>query len=121
MSYMMHNTHFLIGLLALVIYFIRGALMFADKSSTLMMTLAALTSIALFGTGVALVFSIDTMTFANSWVVTKIIGMLLFVFFGVIALKPGLSAVVAVILWLLGLAAFAYTFVVAKGILSPIA
>lgn len=121
MSYILHNSHFIIALVALVIYFIRGALMFADKSSMLMMSLAALSSIALFGTGAALVFSIDTMTFANSWVMTKIVGMLLFVFFGVIALKSGLSKIVAVILWLLGLAAFAYTFVIAKGILSPIA
>ena len=121
MSYVMHNSHFVLALLSLLIYFVRGGFMFADKSSSLMMSLAAISSILLFGSGIALVFSIDTMTFANSWVMSKIAGMLLYIFFGVIALKPGLSKPIAIVLWLLGLAAFAYTFAIAKGILSPIA
>ncbi|HIO91835.1 MAG TPA: hypothetical protein EYG68_03205 [Leucothrix mucor] len=121
MSYVMHNTHFILVLVSLLVYFIRGAMMLAGNTSKSMMTLAAVTTLILFGTGLALVFSSDTMTFANSWVMTKMVGTLLYVFFGVIALKSGLSKTVAIILWLLGLAAFAYTFAIAKGLLSPIA
>lgn len=120
MDYLLHNVHFILGLVAVVIYIIRGGLMLANQSSKLMMTLAALTTLVLFGTGIGLVFSIPDISFANSWVMTKVVGLLLFVFFGVIALKTGLSKPVAVVLWLLGLAVFIYTFLIAEGILNPI-
>lgn len=121
MTYMMHNTHFVLALVSVTVYIIRGAMMLANNNSRSMTTIASITTLILFGTGLALVFSASTMSFANSWVMTKMVGTLLYVFFGVIALKEGLSKPMAIVLWLLGLAAFAYTGAIAKGILSPIA
>ena len=120
MTYMMHNTHFVLALVSVTVYFIRGGMMLANNTSRSMTTIAAVTTLILFGTGLALVFSSDIISFANSWVMTKMVGTLLYVFFGVIALKDGLSKPVAIVLWLLGLVAFAYTGAIAKGILSPI-
>jgi len=121
MTYMMHNTHFVLALVSVTVYFIRGGMMLANYTSRSMIAIASITTLILFATGLALVFTSDTMSFANSWVMTKMVGMLLYVFFGVIALKEGLSKPIAIILWLLGLALFAYTGAIAKGILSPIA
>ncbi len=120
MTYMMHNTHFVLALVSVTVYFIRGVMMLASHNSRSMTTIAAITMLILFGTGLALVFTSNTMSFANTWVLTKMIGTLVYVFFGVIALKPGLSKPIASVLWLLGLAAFAYTGAIAKGILSPL-
>jgi uncharacterized membrane protein SirB2 len=85
-----------------------------------MLSLASVLSILLFGTGLALVFLVSTMTFANGWVMTKMVSTLLFVFFGVMAFKDGVSKPYAIVLWLLGLSAFAYTFIIAKGLMNPI-
>jgi uncharacterized membrane protein SirB2 len=60
------------------------------------------------------------MSFANSWVMSKLIGTLLFVSFSVVALKAGVAKPTAILLWLLALAAFVYTFALAKGLLDPI-
>lgn len=113
MSHTLLTSHLVIIGLSLLIYLIRGGLMLADKTSSVMTSLAALTSLGLFGTGVAMVFMTADISFANSWVISMMIGFLLYVTFGVIALKSGLSKPVAIILWLLGLAAFAFTFLLA--------
>jgi len=84
-------------------------------------TLAAtsIITIMLFGLGVYLGFS-KQLSFADGFVLTKIVGLLLFVAFGVIALKQGLSKPVASVLWLLGLAAFVYTYLVATHKVVPL-
>ncbi len=113
MSHALLTSHLVIIGLSLLVYLIRGGLMLADKTSSVMTSLAALTSLGLFGTGVAMIFMTADISFANSWVISMMIGFLLYVTFGVIALKSGLSKPVAIILWLLGLAAFAFTFLLA--------
>ncbi len=113
MSHTLLTSHLVIIGLSLLIYLIRGGLMLAGKTSSVMTSLAALTSLGLFGTGIAMVFITADISFANSWVITMMIGFLLYVMFGVIALKSGLSKPIAIILWLLGLAVFAFTFLLA--------
>jgi uncharacterized membrane protein SirB2 len=110
---MLLTSHLVIIGLSLLIYLIRGGLMLANNRSTLMTSLAAITSLGVFGTGIAMVFISSDISFANSWVIAMMVGFLLYVTFGVIALKSGLSKPVAIILWLLGLAAFAFTFLLA--------
>ena len=60
------------------------------------------------------------LSFADGFVLSKIISLLLFVALGVIALKQGLSKSIASVLWLLGLAAFAYAYLLGRHILVPL-
>ncbi|MCK5903283.1 MAG: SirB2 family protein [Cocleimonas sp.] len=120
MKYLVHNIHFVLALVSLLLYLVRGSFLLLNKPSQTMMSLAALTSLALFGTGLALVYSSTSMSFANYWVVTKIVTTLLYVFFGVMAFRSELPKQNAIVLWLFGLIAFAYTFAIAKGLLSPL-
>lgn len=120
MSYSVHNAHFIFMLLALLLFMLRGLFLLKGRLPKAMLSLAAVMSILLFGTGLALVFLSSTMSFANSWVMTKLIGTLLFVTFSVIAFKENSSKPRAIGLWLVAFAAFIYTFLVAKGLLDPI-
>ncbi len=117
---MLDNAHFILIWISLLFYLMRGGLVFANKPSKTTTTLTALSSMALFGSGIAMVFLISNISFANGWVITKLVGVLLYVSLGIIALKPGLSKPTSVFLWLLGLLVFAYTFAVAKLFLEPI-
>jgi len=120
MNYLLDNTHFILGLLALLLYVVRGTFLLTDNLSKPLLSLASVLSILLFGTGLSLVFLSSTMTFANGWVMTKMVSTLFFVFFGIMAFKEGTEKPRAMVLWLLGLAAFAYTFAIAKGLVNPI-
>jgi uncharacterized membrane protein SirB2 len=113
MHHILLTSHLVIVGLSLLIYLIRGGLMLANNSSILMTSLAAIASLGVFVTGVAMVFISPDISFANSWVIAVMGGFLLYVTFGVIALKLGLSKPVAIILWLLGLGAFTFTFLLA--------
>ncbi|MCK5809765.1 MAG: SirB2 family protein [Cocleimonas sp.] len=113
MNHPLLTTHLVIVGLSLLLYLIRGGLMLAGKSSTVMTSLAAVISMGLFGTGISMVFMSSDVSFANSWVIAMMISFLLYVTFGVIALKSGLRKPVAIILWLLGLASFAFALLLA--------
>jgi len=56
---------------------------------------------------------------ADGFVLTTIVSFLLFVIFGVISLKNGLSKIVASSLWGLGLAAYIYTALIASKTIAP--
>ena len=116
------NVHAGLAIAALLIYVIRGIMMLASSTKTNSRGILSITSaitLALFGVGVYMAFS-KGLSFADGYVLTKIIGLLLFVAFGVIGLKQGLSKIVASILWLLGLAAFIYTYLIGAQILRPL-
>ncbi|MEE9325653.1 MAG: SirB2 family protein [Cocleimonas sp.] len=116
------KAHSGIAILALLIYCVRGAMMLADSPKTNsrgVLSIASIITIVLFGFGVYLGF-MKHLSFTDGFVMTKIIGLLLFVAFGVISLKKGLSKPVAIFLWFLGLAAFIYTYLVALHKVAPI-
>jgi len=113
------KAHIILGALVLLVYFIRGLMMLAGNTdSRPMMTLASFTTLLLFASGVYMGFALK-LSFADGYMGTKIIGLLLFVGFGVMALKQGLSKPVAIVLWLIGLAAFVYTFLIASKTITP--
>ena len=115
------KAHSGMAMLVLLIYIVRGIMMLANSrltNSRIVLSAAALSTLLLFGLGVYLGF-MKHMSFADGFILTKIIGLLLFVAFGTIALKQGLSKLVASILWLLGLAAYIYTFLIATHKLAP--
>jgi len=120
--YALTKAHSGMAYLVLLIYVVRGIMMLADsplKNSRAVLAIASITTLALFGLGVFIAFE-KQLSFADGFVLTKIIGLLLFVAFGVIALKQGLSKSMASILWLLGLAAFVYTYLIATHKLAPL-
>ena len=116
------KAHSGIAYLALLIYVVRGIMMLAGSSLTNsrgILGFSSIITVALFGLGIFVAFE-KHLNFADGFVLTKIIGLLLFVAFGVIALKQGLSKPVASVLWLLGLGAFVYTYLIATHKLLPL-
>jgi len=116
------KAHSGIAYLALLIYVVRGIMMLAGSTLTnarWMLGITSVITLVLFGMGVFVAFQ-KHLNFAEGFVMTKIIGLLLFVAFGTIALKQGLSKSVASGLWLLGLFAFIYTFLIATHKLAPL-
>ena len=116
------KAHSGIAIVTLVIYIIRGVMMLANSSKTNsrgLLAVASLFTLLLFGLGVYLGF-MQKLSFADGFMLTKIISLLLFVALGVIALKQGLSKPIASVLWLLGLAAFIYASLIGSQILLPL-
>ncbi len=115
------KAHSGIAYLVLLTYVVRGIMMLASSSLTnsrSVLGFASLVTLALFGLGVFIAFE-KHLSFVDGFVLSKIIGLLLFVAFGVVALKQGLSKPIASLLWLLGLAAFVYTYLIATHKLVP--
>ena len=116
------KAHSGIAIVTLLIYIIRGVMMLSNSSKTNsrgLLAVASLFTLLLFGLGVYLGF-MQKLSFADGFILTKIISLLLFVAFGVIALKQGLSKPIASILWLLGLAAFIYASLIGSHLLLPL-
>lgn len=116
------NTHTSLAAITLAIYIIRGVMMLANSTKTnsrFLISLASIFTLLLFALGVYLAFLLKH-SFTDGFALSKIIGLLLFVAFGVVSLKHGLSKVVASVLWVLGLLAFFYTFLISIHVLNPL-
>lgn len=112
------QTHSGIAILVALMYVIRGGLMLASSAK-----LRSVILIAINHTFVLVLILLGLYTahlkgipFSNSFVITKIVCLSLFVLLGGVALKQGLTKMVATILWLLGLAALVYAWLVGKQI-----
>ncbi len=116
------KAHSGIAIAALVIYIVRGVMMLANSTKTnsaVVLSIASIFTLLLFGLGVYIGF-LQKLSFADGFILTKIISLLLFVAFGTIALKQGLSKTVASGLWLLGLIAFIYASLIATHKIAPL-
>lgn len=116
------KAHSGIAIAALIIYIVRGVMMLANSTKTnsaVVLSIASIFTILLFGLGVYVGF-LQKLSFADGFILTKIISLLLFVAFGTIALKQGLSKTVASGLWLLGLIAFIYASLIATHKIAPL-
>lgn len=121
MEGLMATGHELLALLSVAIYAVRGGLMLqgsAAVNSKPLLAGAGLSMLLLLATGIGMVFTTG-MGF-NGFVITKIIGLVAYVGLGIVALKPGLAKGAAIGLWLAGLAAFVYTFMVAEHQIAPL-
>lgn len=67
----------------------------------------------LLGSAIALAFSIQQYPFANAWLTAKVLGLLLYIVLGLVALKYGKSKTLRVSAWLAAQAVFAYIVLVA--------
>ncbi len=116
MNTLIFKVHAIIALLSMVIYLIRGLWMLTNNpavSGKAALASASLTMLILLGTGLWMAF-VSTTHGVDNFVIIKAVGLIVYVVLGVIALKPGLSKPSAIVLWLAGLGAFAYTFLYAK-------
>ena len=116
------TVHAIVALLSIAIYLIRGIWMLTDNPAVTgkaALASASLSMLILLGTGLWLAF-VSTAHGVDNFVIIKAIGLIVYVVLGVIALKPGLDKAAAVILWLVGAATFAYTFLFAKNLLPAI-
>ncbi|MBO0612204.1 MAG: hypothetical protein RL122_740 [Pseudomonadota bacterium] len=116
------KIHAIVALLSIALYLIRGIWMLTDNPAVTgkaALASASLSMLILLGTGLWLAF-VSTAHGVDNFVIIKAIGLIVYVVLGVIALKPGLDKAAAVILWLVGAATFAYTFLFAKNLLPAI-
>jgi len=116
------QAHLFIGVATLLVFVVRGIMMLAGSNavnSRGMLAIAAVFTILLFASGVFMGFGAK-LSFTDGFMLSKIIGLLLFVAFGVIALKQGLSKPIASVLWLIALGAFVYTYLIGAKLLAPL-
>lgn len=121
MEGLLPTLHELFALLSVAVYAVRGGLMLKGSDAVNGKPLLAgtgLSMLLLLATGIGMVFATG-MGF-NGFVITKIIGLVAYVVLGIVALKPGMAKGAAIGLWLAGLAAFVYTFMVAEHQIAPL-
>lgn len=109
------KAHVIVAFLSLAIFLVRGVWMLAGNpavSGIPALASASLSILLLLVSGLVLLFMRDLPL--DGWVVTKTAGLAAYVLLGVISLKPGLGKIAALGLWLAGLAAFGYTYLVAS-------
>jgi len=118
---LIQKGHIAIAGMVLLVYIIRGAMMLAGAAavnSRSVLAISSVLTVLLFASGVYMGFA-KHLSFADGFILTTIAGFLLFVIFGVIALKQGLPKIIASILWVLGFLAYVYTALIASKIIAP--
>jgi len=119
---LIQKGHIIIAGMVLLVYIIRGAMMlagFAAVNSRSVLAISSLLTILLFASGVYMGFA-KHLSFADGFVLSTILSFLLFVIFGVIALKHGLPKIIASVLWVLGLLAYIYAALIASRTITPL-
>jgi len=116
--YVLAKAHSGIAIFVIVLYLVRGGLMLASSPKLRSVVLTAVNHtlvlvMVLLGLYIA---HLKGIPFSNSFILTKIICLLVFVILGGVAIKQGLTKTVATILWLLGLAALVYAYMLGKQI-----
>ncbi|MGK0272761.1 MAG: putative membrane protein SirB2 [Cocleimonas sp.] len=116
--YVLAKAHSGIAILVAVFYILRGGLMLASSAKLRSVVLTAINHtlvlvMVLLGLYTA---HLKGIPFSNSFVITKLICLTAFVILGGVALKQGLTKPVASLLWLLGLVALAYAWMLGKQI-----
>jgi len=116
------KAHSGIAILIFVFYFIRGGLMLASSAKLRSIILTAISHtlvliLILLGLYTA---HLKGIAFTSGFVLTKLSCLILFVLLGGMSLKQGLSKAVAIMLWLLGLAAIAYAWMLGNHLVPAI-
>lgn len=112
------KAHSGIAILVIVFYIIRGGLMLAGSMKARSIVLTVISHslfliLILLGLYTAYLKGIPL---SHGFILTKITCLTIFVVLGGIALKKGLSKIVASILWLIGLSALIYAWLLGKQI-----
>lgn len=116
------SVHLVLLLISVVTFLIRGVLMLTGSTamnSKPLLGLATLSMLLILASGISLVI-LGERSFTDSFIITKMIGLTLYVVLGILSLRPNTSKLIASILWLLGLAAFAYTYLFVIGMVPAL-
>ena len=116
------KAHSGIAILVFVFYFIRGGLMLAGSARLQSIILTAINyllvlTLILLGLYTA---HLKGFSFSNGFVLTKISCIISFIILGSISLKQGLNKAIAIIIWLLGLAAITYAWMLGNHLVPAI-
>ena len=106
------KAHSGIAILVFIFYIIRGGLMLANSAKVHSIVLTAISHSLVF---ILILMGLYTaylkgISISNGFILTKITCLILFILLSVVALKQGLSKAMATVLWLLGLAAISYAW-----------
>ena len=117
MSYtLLKSIHVLTVVLSIGFFFVRGVWMIGD-SGMLQRTWVRVTphvnDTVLLISAIALTFEIDQYPFVQGWLTAKVIGLLVYIALGTVALRRGKTKTVRVSAWIGALAVFAYIVLVA--------
>ncbi|WP_417830876.1 SirB2 family protein [Terasakiella sp.] len=100
--------------LSLFLFFGRSVLSFTRPSLTNHKIILLLTLVSMVMVVVSAVFLAQATTLPGNWITEKVIGLILYIGLGLIALKPTTSPLPRVIFCSLSIAAFLATFIIAK-------
>lgn len=106
------KAHSGIAILVILTFLLRGGLMIAGSAKLRSVVLTAISHtflLVLILLGLYIAHS-KGILFSDSFVITKLICLALFVLFSIFAFKQGLSKVTATVLWLLALASLVYAY-----------
>ncbi len=98
------------------LFFIRGRWMLCDSSrlqQTWVKVVPHIIDTVLLASAIALTLRIHQYPLTNNWLTAKVLGLLLYIALGVIALKRGRSRKVRRLAWLAAMAVFLYIVAVA--------
>lgn len=114
--------HIAFVVLLLAVYFFRGVLLILDSPKAAargMISLSSFMTLIVFFSGIALAF-IMRLSFSDGFMLTKVMGLLIFVALGVAAFFPKIDKSRAVTLWGSSMLIFVYLVLVATKKLPPL-
>jgi len=113
---LLKGMHITCAITSYILFFLRGIWSF--KGSPIMRqrwikVVPHFVDTLLLATAIALAFSIHQYPFADAWLTGKVLGVLLYIGLGFVALKYGQTRTIRIISWLAAQAVFGYIVLVA--------
>lgn len=105
------HIHMLCAVISIIGFIVRGGLRIAGSTALQKKWLRIAPHIVdtlLILSAIGLMFSIQQYPFVNSWLTAKLLGLIVYIFLGVVTLRLAKSQPVRVVSYLLAIATFAY-------------
>ncbi|MGC2049420.1 MAG: SirB2 family protein [Gallionella sp.] len=117
MSYLLlKGLHIACAITSYTLFFLRGIWSFNDSPIMRLRWVKIVPHVVdtlLLVSAIALTFVIRQYPFMDAWLTAKVIGILLYIGLGFVALKYGKTRIIRILAWLLAQAVFAYIVLVA--------
>ncbi len=116
MYFALKHIHLLCAALSIVGFIVRGALRIADSAVLQKKWIRIAPHIIdtlLLLSAIGLMVSIQQYPFVNSWLTAKLLGLIVYIFLGVVTLRIAKSQPVRIIAYVLAIATFSYVGAVA--------
>lgn len=111
MYFVLKHVHLLCAALSIVGFIVRGALRIADSAVLQKKWIRIAPHIIdtlLLLSAIGLMFSIQQYPFVNSWLTAKLLGLIVYIFLGVVTLRIAKSQPMRIIAYVLAIATFSY-------------